>query len=179
MTGLGKTLSRRVEQCRGGSCTWQTGSLYTVHTVLGCSQAVRQRFLVSPCEGSNPSTPAILLIKRSVPLIKPVNEPGKVGEQPGRPSILQTTICSTRPSSTSASSRCSAGRFMLPRASRHRRRGRQQHPALVATRRSVQIAKALVEKPMGVSRPLQARPDMRMLNRQPISRTATPLNQPK
>lgn len=55
---LGKT----VPEGRGNSyrktCADQATSLYSVPTALGCSQAVRHRFLVPACEGSNPSTPA-------------------------------------------------------------------------------------------------------------------------
>lgn len=40
------------------ACLSHLPPLYSVSTALGCSQAVRQRFLVPPCEGSNPSTPA-------------------------------------------------------------------------------------------------------------------------
>ena len=39
--------------------------------MVGCSQAVRQRFLVSPCAGSNPATPASNLSDIAVKALKP------------------------------------------------------------------------------------------------------------
>ncbi|GFY65224.1 cation tolerance protein [Trichonephila inaurata madagascariensis] len=47
-----------IEKANKSFTNWANSVIDVV--VLGCSQVVRQRFLIPPREGSNPSTPAIL-----------------------------------------------------------------------------------------------------------------------
>lgn len=59
-TELGKTILTNQKKRTWEACACPARWVYTLPTALGCSQAVRHRFLVPACEGSNPSTPATL-----------------------------------------------------------------------------------------------------------------------